>query len=205
MMLEKQNLSLLIFLLSFYCLLRITSDVVTFETLINHTKKEGGYKCKVIIETVLMEQANFVIIDHKKYNILTVYPLQLKTTYAVLWIFWIFSRENYFVEPSGLSLRQPGSLLGVFAGSGLSVMLLWSGRAGRRNTRPGSWHNVCLGNTSLKWSSALYILTHFRLTQNETAKHKELGEHSNKLVTKVLNQIYAAIMLKVCPTIVSSN
>ena len=32
-----------------------------------------------------MEQANFVIIDHEKYNILTVNPLlQLKTTYAVL-------------------------------------------------------------------------------------------------------------------------
>ena len=57
---------------------------MAFKTLINRHKKEGGYKCKVIIETVLMEQANFVIIDHKKYNILTVYPLQLKTTYAVL-------------------------------------------------------------------------------------------------------------------------
>ena len=151
-----------------------------------------------------MEQANFVIIDHKKYNILTVYPLQLKTTYAVLWIFWIFSRENYFVEPSGLSLRQPGSLLGICRLRPFCYVIVIRG-AGRRNTRPGSWHNVCLGNTSLKWSSALYILTHFRLTQNETAKHKELGEHSNKLVTKVLNQIYAAIMLKVCPTIASSN
>ena len=55
-----------------------------FSFMILWFKKEGGYKCKVIIETVLMEQANFVIIDHKKYNILTVYPLQLKTTYAVL-------------------------------------------------------------------------------------------------------------------------
>ena len=40
-------------------------------------------------------------------------------------------------------------------------------------------------------------------TEYETAK--ELGEHSNKLVTKALDLIYSAIMSKVCPTIASSN
>ena len=122
-----------------------------------------------------MEQANFVIIDQKKYPVI-VCTLQLKTTYAVPWIFWKFSRGNYFVVPLGPSLRQPGSLLGVFAGEGLSVMLLWSVEGGEIVTpgqvSPGHNQNVGLDNTPLKCSGALWYFNPLSIvTQNgETAK-----------------------------------
>ena len=141
----------------------------------NTLKSKGAtFICKVILETVLMEQANFVIIDHKKY------PDCIRITIknylrCPLNLLDIFSRKLFcgairpFLEAAGLITvyicrREPFCYVIVIQGGEGGQVVTVTPSPGRlrtqQNCRPRKSH--------AEMFKCISYLTHFRLAQNET-------------------------------------